>query len=91
MAGRRASLGHGDLAARPCARLFDGVTRSRVLRLSRLEEVKDVLRARCRPLGEKLVIGIDEGPTAADRHETKVAVFREDHTQHPSCSHLPNV
>jgi hypothetical protein len=28
--------------------------------------------------------------TAADRHETRVAVFREDHTQQPSCSHLPN-
>jgi len=31
-----------------------------------------------------------EGPTAADRYETRVAVFREDHTQQPFCSHLPN-
>src|SRR6266571_8754298 len=82
MAGRRASLGHVDLAARPCARLLDRLTRSRVLRLSRLEEVKDVLPARCRPQGEELVIRINEGPTTADRHETRVAVFRKDHTQH---------
>ncbi len=91
MARRRASPGHGDLAARPCACPLDRLTRSRVLRLSRLEEVKDVLRARCRPQGEELVIGIGEGPTAADRHETRVAVFREDHIQHPFCSHLANV
>jgi len=49
MAGRRASLGHGDLAARPGPPEFDRATWPRVLRLSRLEEVKDVLRARCRP------------------------------------------
>ena len=30
------------------------------------------------------MIRFGEGPTAADRHETRVAVFREDHTQHPS-------
>jgi len=33
------------------------------------------------PQGEELVIRIGEGPTAADRHETRVAVFLEDHTQ----------
>ena len=32
-----------------CAGLLDRLTRSRVLRLSRLEKVKDVLRTRCRP------------------------------------------
>jgi hypothetical protein len=36
------------------------------------------------------VIRIGEGPTAADRHETRVAVFREDHSQHPFCSRRPN-
>src|SRR4029077_10203070 len=61
------------------ADLLDRPTRSQVLRLSRLEEVKDVLRACRRPQGEELVIRIGEGPTAADRHETRVAVFREDH------------
>src|SRR6476620_4320308 len=56
MAGRRASLGHRDLATHPGAGLLDRLARSRVLRLSRLEEVKDVLRAQCRPQGEELVI-----------------------------------
>src|SRR5262249_13306485 len=89
MAGSRASLSHGDLAAHPGAGLLDGLTRSRVLMLSRLEEVKDVLRERYRPQGEELVIRIGEGPTAADRHETRVAVFREDHAQHPSARICP--
>src|SRR6266566_5293274 len=89
MAGRRASLGHGDLAARPGPHEFDRATWPRVLRLSRLEEVKDVLGARCRPQGEKVVIRIGQGPTAADRHETRVAVFREDHTQHPPARICP--
>ena len=88
MATRRSRLGHRNLATHPGAGLLDRLTRSWVLRLSRLEEVKDVLRARCRPQGEELVIRIGEGPTAADRHETRVAVFWEDHTQHPFCSHL---
>ena len=89
MTARRASLGHRDLATHPGAGLLDRLTRTRVLRLSRLEEVKDVLRARCRPQGEELVIRIGEGSTAADRHETRVAVFREDHTQHPSTRNCP--
>src|SRR5262249_23679280 len=42
MAGRRAGLGHRDLATHPGAGLLDRLTRSQVLRLSRLEEVKDV-------------------------------------------------
>src|SRR6202165_4383780 len=52
MAGRRASLAHGDLAAHPGAGLVDRLTRSLVLRLGRLEEVKDVLGAQCRPQSE---------------------------------------
>jgi hypothetical protein len=91
MAGRRASLGHRDLATHPGAGLLDRLTRSRVLRPSRLEEVKDVLSARCRPQGEELVIRIGEGSTAADRYETRVAVFWEDHTQRSFCSHLPTM
>jgi len=91
MAGRRASLGHRDLATRPGAGPRDRLTRSRVRRLRRREEVKDVLRARCRPQGEELVIRVGEDPTTADRHETRVAVFREDHAQHPFRSRLPNM
>jgi len=58
---------------------------------SRLEEIQDVFRARCRPQGEEVVIRISEGPTAADRHETRVAFLSGGSTQHLSCSHLPNV
>jgi hypothetical protein len=90
MAAGRASLGHRDLATRPGAGMLDGPARSRVLRLSQLEEVKNVLRAQCRPKCEELMIRIGEGSTTADCHETRVAVFREDHTQHSFCSYLPN-
>jgi hypothetical protein len=75
MTARRASLGHRDLATCPGASLPNRLTRSRVLRPSPLEPVQDVLRARCSPQCEDLVIRIGEGPTAADRHETRVAVF----------------
>lgn len=70
--------------------MLNRLTRPWILRLSRLEEVKDVLRARCRPKSEEMVIRIGEGSTAADCHETRVAVFREDHSQHPFCSYLSN-
>src|SRR5262249_4799033 len=72
MAARGASLGHADLATHPRAGILDRLTRPWVLRLSRLEEVKDVLRARCRPKCEEMVIRISEGPAAADRHEARV-------------------
>src|SRR3989475_8088036 len=42
------------------------------------------------PIGREAVIRIGEGPTAADRHETRVAVLREDHTQHPSARIWPS-
>jgi hypothetical protein len=76
MAARRASLGHLDLASHPGTGMLDRLTRTWVLRLSRLEEVKDVLRARCRPKSEELVIRIGEGSTAADRHEARVPDLR---------------
>jgi hypothetical protein len=53
MAARGAGLGHLDLATHPGAGMLDRLTRSGVLRLSRLEEVKDVLCARCRPESER--------------------------------------
>ena len=56
VARRGASLRHGDRATHPGAGLLDRLARSPVRRLSRLEEVKDVLRARRRPQGEELVI-----------------------------------
>jgi hypothetical protein len=79
--GRRASLGHLHLATHPGAGLLDRLTRSWVLRLGRLEEVEDVLRARCRPTSEEPVIRIGEGPAAADRHEARIPGLREDHGQ----------
>jgi hypothetical protein len=88
MAARRPRLGHRNLATRPGTGMLDCLTRARVLRPNRLEEVEDVLRARCRPQGEELVIRIGEGSTAADRHETRVTDFREDHTRRPFRSRL---
>ena len=76
MSGCRARLGHRDLATRPGAGQLDRLTRSRILRSNRLEEVKDVLCARRRPQGEEVVIRVGECPTPADRHETWVAYFR---------------
>ena len=73
MAGRRASLGHFHLATHPGVSMLDRLTRSRVLRLSRLEQVKHVLRARSRPKSEELVIRIGEDRTAADRHEARIS------------------
>jgi hypothetical protein len=90
MAGRRASLDHLDLATHPGAGMLNRLTRSWVLRLSRLEQVKDVLRARCRPKSQKLVIRIGEGPTAADRHEARVSNLREDHGWNFYHLHPPN-
>ena len=78
MAARRASLGHRHLAAHPGAGMLDRLTRSRVLRLDRLKEVKDVFRARCRPESQEMVIRIGEGPAAADRHEARVCDLRKD-------------
>ena len=42
------------------------------------------------PKSEELVIRIGEGPTAADRHETRISDLREDHGWHSYCLHPPN-
>jgi hypothetical protein len=90
MATRGASLHHLDLATHPGADMLDRLTRSRVLGLSRLEKVKNVLCARCRPQSEEMVIRVGEGPTAADRHETRVSDLREDHGRNFYHLHPPN-
>jgi hypothetical protein len=79
MAGRRASLHHLDLTTHPGAGVLDRFTWSWVLRLNRLEQMKDVLRARRRPKIEEMMIRISEGPTATKRDEAKVPNRREDH------------
>jgi hypothetical protein len=43
------------------------------------------------PQGEELVIRIGEGPTVADHDETRVTVFREDHTAHPLLAFVQHV
>jgi hypothetical protein len=45
MSARPPSLHHRDLTTRPSAGVLDRFTWSWVVRLSRLEQVKDVLRA----------------------------------------------
>ena len=79
MAARRPRPHHRDLAPHPGAGVLDRLPRSRILRLSRLEKVKDVLRARCRPKSEQMMIGVSEGSAAADRHEARVPDLRQDH------------
>src|SRR5262249_19242610 len=79
MAARRASLHHRDLTARPGASVLDRCTWSWVLRLNRLEQVKDVLGARRCPNSEEAMIRIGEGPTATKRDEARVPNLREDH------------
>jgi len=69
MATRRARLHHRGLTTHPGAGVLDRLTRPSVLRLGRLEQVKDVLRARRRPKGEEMVVRVGQGPTTPDRHE----------------------
>jgi hypothetical protein len=79
MATRRASLHHLDLTTHPGAGVLDRFTWSWVLRLNRLEQVKDVLRTQRRPKSEETMIRISEGPTATNRDEARVPNPREDH------------
>src|SRR6266540_4121920 len=79
MAARRASLHHRDLTTHPGAGVLDRFPWSWVLRLNRLKQVKDVLRARRGPNSEQMMIRISEGPTATKRDEARVPNLREDH------------
>ncbi|MCU1613863.1 MAG: hypothetical protein JWO98_1403 [Frankiales bacterium] len=89
MAARRASLHHRDLAAHPRTGVLDRLTRSWVLRPSRLDTVKNVLCARCRPQCEEVVIRVGEGPAAADRHEARVSNRWKDHGRTSICEGPP--
>jgi hypothetical protein len=79
MAARRASLHHADLTTPPGADVLDRLTWSWVIRPNRLEQVKDVLRARRRPKSEEMMIRISEGPAATKRDEARVPNLRENH------------
>jgi hypothetical protein len=50
-----------------------------VATVSRLEQVKDMFRARRRPKSEEMMIRISEAPTATKRDEASVPNLREDH------------
>jgi hypothetical protein len=91
VAARCAGLHHADLAAGPGAGVLDRLTRSEVLRFGRLEEVQNVLRARCRPQCEEVVIGVGEGPAAADRDEPRISNLRKDHRSHGGGRPLPAI
>ena len=79
MATRCASLHHLDLTTHPGASMLDRLTWSSVFRLNRLEQVKNVFRARCRPKSEEVMIGIREGPPATERDESRISDLRQDH------------
>jgi hypothetical protein len=79
MSASGASPHHRDLTTHPAADVLDCFTWSWVLRLNRLEQVEDVLRARRRPKSEEMMIRISEGPTATKRDEASVPNLREDH------------
>jgi hypothetical protein len=81
-AGGRSSLCHLHLAPHPAASMLDRLARSRVRRLSRLEQAQDVLCTQCRPESQEVVIGVREGPTATSRHEARVSDLRQDHDWH---------
>ena len=79
MAARCAGLRHPDLAASPCPDVLDRLTRPGVIGLHRLEEGQNVLPARGRPQSQQPMVGVREGPSAADRDEPGVAVLGKDH------------
>ena len=79
VASRRTGLRHLDLAARPGPDLLDRVAGPWIRRLFRLEEVQNVLCARCRPQSQDPMVGVRERPAAADGDEARVALLGEDH------------
>ena len=79
MASRRTGLRHLDLAARPGPDLLERVAGPGIRGLLGLEEVQNVLCARCRPQSQEPMVGVRERPSTADRDEARVALFGEDH------------
>jgi kanamycin kinase len=57
--------------------VLDGFAWSWVIRLSRLEQVKDVLCAARRPKSQEMVIRIGEGPAAPNGYEARVPNLRK--------------
>jgi len=63
--------------------MLDGLPWPWIIGMSRLEQVQDVLGARCRPEGEQVMVRVREGSAAADRHQARVAHRRKDHDRLP--------
>lgn len=80
--GRDASLSHGDLTARPSARLLNRMTRTFIPWMRFLEEVQDVLGASRSPGRKKTVIGICKGATATFGDEPWVSATLLVHERH---------
>jgi hypothetical protein len=79
MTARRTRLHHLDLTTNPRAGMLDRLTRTRVLRPHRLEQVKDMLRAQCGPESQEMMVGIGKAPTTAKRDEARVSNLRQNH------------
>jgi hypothetical protein len=79
MTGRRTGLRHPDLTARPGANLIDRVAGPWIRGLLGLEEVQNVLCARCCPQSQEPMVGVRERAPATDRDEARVALLGEDH------------
>jgi hypothetical protein len=77
------SLHHLDVAANPGPGMLNRLTRSRIIWLYRLEEVKYVLRTGRSPQGKEMVVRICEGPAAPDRDKTRVSDLRQNHDHVP--------
>ena len=75
----RPRLRHPDFAAGPRPDLLDRLAGPPIRRLHRLEEGQHVLGARRRPQREEPMVGVREGPPAADGDEAPVAVLGQDH------------
>jgi hypothetical protein len=76
---RRAGVPPAHFAPSPCSDGLYRLTRSRIVRARRLEEVQDMFCTQGRPDGEEMVIRIGERPSAANRDETWVPDFRKNH------------
>jgi len=79
MAGRSASLGHGDLTPRPGAPQLDRPSRTVVPRSCLLEVVQHVLRAVSRPHRESVMIVVPEAAAATHGDEPRIPDLGEDH------------
>lgn len=58
-------------------------TRPRVVALTRLEQVENVLGAQSRPQRQEMMVGVGEGPTATNSRQARVLDLRKNHDELP--------